>query len=77
MINGPASVSQGVPVEGGWSAAICSLRHFVYTRTIDWTRIELVTTTPSYSLVACLHLRFLGRGKATFSNVRWERVVQA
>jgi hypothetical protein len=72
--NGPASVSPAVPVTGGWSPALFTLRHFGYTKSVDWTQVEVVVTAPSYALSACLHLKFQGRGKASFSNVRWERV---
>jgi len=72
--NGPGAVSSGVPIEAGWSDPLFNLRRFTYTNKVDWTEISMVTIpAPSYALYAHLHLRFLGRGKASFSNVRWER----
>ena len=71
--NGPASASPPTTIVGGWSAPLFGAARG-YPPRLDWTRIELVTTAPSYALVACLHLRFCGRGTARFSGVRWEQI---
>ncbi len=76
QFNGPASVSSRSNVDGGWSPAFFSLRSFAYAQKVPWTKIELVTTAPSYVLNACLHLRFQGRGTAYFSKVRWEQIFE-
>jgi len=72
--NGPAAASPPTAVPGGWTAPLFDLRRSGCVREVGWTRIEMVATAPSYALVACLHLRFVGRGVARFSGVRWERV---
>ena len=69
--NGPAASSAATIVDGGWSPSLVTVFRPLPTR-IDWTRIELLATCPSYVLNATLKLRLHGRGTVYFSGVRWE-----
>ncbi|HOF86762.1 MAG TPA: hypothetical protein PLZ36_01490 [Armatimonadota bacterium] len=72
QFNGPATNSTTETVAGGWSAPLITIADPIPER-IPWTYVEVITSPcPSNVLVGKLLLRFIGRGTAYFSNVRWE-----
>lgn len=72
--NGPAASTPPQLIDCGWSASPFNMETPIVDH-LDWTYIELtIPHCPSYVLNGVLKLRFIGRGTAYFSGVKWEMV---
>ena len=70
--NGPSVGATTTTCQCGWSPSVVSVFKPLPTQ-LDWTYIELITPhIPNNVQKGILKLRFSGRGKCYFSNVRWE-----
>jgi len=70
--NGLALFAESQMLDCGWSEPLIGQRK-VLRSSIDWTYIELVSRPcPPHALRAVVKCRLTGRGRAYFSNVRFE-----